>query len=152
MAVRVSGGHVYDPQKARVVGSCFRGKAFDPERGEVPADGICERLQRTKAGKYFVYGIGGKDTRYAKQTGAEWIAGTAVTPVSREDAETWARRHLSQTEWEAEFGEPDPSAMRTISVRIPERVYRAIRDEASELGRSMGDVIAARFARSDGRE
>jgi hypothetical protein len=42
--------------------------------------------------------------------------------------------------------------MRTISVKVPEAVYRAIRDEASELGKSMGDVIASRFLPQGGKE
>ena len=154
MATRVSGGHVYDPKKARVIGSYYRGEEFDPEGDEIPARSIWERLQRTKAGRYFVFGVGGKDTRYAQPTkkGTEWQAGSSVTPVSREDADAWARKHLTNAEWKAEFGTPDPSAMRTISVKVPEAVYRAIRDEASELGKSMGDVIASRFLPQGGKE
>lgn len=147
MAVRISAGHVYDPDKARVIGAATRGELFNPEGENVPSTGMWERLQRSKSGKYFVFGRGGSETRYAVMDGGTWKAGSQITPLSAEEASAWAKRHLSEAEWESEFGEPDPEAVRTLSVKIPETVYQMIRNEAAELGVSMGEVVASRFTR-----
>lgn len=138
------GGHVYNSEKARVIGQHFTGAEFD-EAGPVPPDSILERLQRTKAGYYFVYSHGGSNTRYASRNGKEWQDDAIITPLSREEAEEWALKHLTKEAWEAEFGSPEAGATRTISTVVPERVYRIIRDEAAEKGVSMGEVIASRF-------
>ena len=141
---RVENGHLYDSEKARVIGTCFTGEPFDDD-GVVPPNSVLERLQRTKAGYYFVYSHGGSNTRYAVRDGRRWLDNADIRPLDRDEAEAWARRHLAHDEWAAEFGEPDADATRSMTVTVPESVYRAIRDEAAETGRSMGDVVASRF-------
>ena len=140
----VQGGHVYNSEKARIIGQKFTGEPFE-EGGPVPPDSTLERLQRTKAGYYFVYSHGGSNTRYASRVGKEWKDDASILPLTREEADDWAQKHLTAEEWEAEFGAPAKGSMRTISVSIPEATYRFIRDQAAEQGMSMGDVIAMQF-------
>lgn len=145
MSIRISAGHVYDAEKARVVGSYYKGEPFDIDASNIPPTSMFERLQRTKSGRYFVFGIGGADTRYAARADGTWTPGSKITPLSSEDANAWAKRHLTHSEWQAEFGEPAPDELCNLSVKIPAIIYRKIRNEAAQRGISMGEVVAERF-------
>lgn len=129
-------GHRYDSEAAHEVGSWDNGVAH----GDL--DAVMETLHRTKAWLYFLHGEGGARTRYGRQDGlGGWTAGEAVTPLGPEEARRWAEEHLTGEEYEAEWGTPEEGEVRAMSVRVPESVYRAIREASAAQGCSMGKIV-----------
>ena len=138
---KVIDGHAYDSYKAHEVGEWDNGQAY----GDL--DAVMETLYRTKAGLYFVHGEGGARSRYAQHDSlGGWTGGESVTPLSAKDARRWAEEHLTEEEYEAEWGTPDEGEGRVMSVRVPEATYQAIRRNATDLGRTMGEVITKAVA------
>ncbi|MCH4181355.1 MAG: hypothetical protein LKF44_08200 [Atopobiaceae bacterium] len=138
---KVIDGHAYDSDKAHEVGWWDNGVAH----GDL--DAVIEALYRTKSGLYFVHGEGGARSRYAQQDSlGGWTGGESVTPLSADDARRWAEEHLTGEEYEAEWGTPDETEGRVMSVRVSEATYRAIRRAAANSSRTMGEVITKAVA------
>lgn len=66
--------HVYDTEKAEQVGNRSFGEFGDPA-------GYEETLYKTKAGLYFIAGVGGADSPYPEED---------IKPVSAKDAKNFA--------------------------------------------------------------
>ena len=138
---KVIDGHRYDTDTARLVGSWESGE----DAGDLHY--VSETLYRTKAGLYFVHGEGGARSRYAEQVEQNaWGSGSKIVALSPEAAREWAEEHLTGEEYEAEWGTPDEGEGRVMSVRVPEATYQAIRRNATDLGRTMGEVITKAVA------
>lgn len=140
---RIHAGHVYDSEKARLIGTVSKGEGPDA-KGSWPPASTSEGLYRTKAGLYFVYGRGGCASRYAVNEDGVWRAGESLFPLSPAQAESWAKAHLAEDEWNAEFNSSDDEP-RALSVMLPGSVYRRIRDAAAKRGCSMAQVIVDAF-------
>lgn len=64
-----------------------------------------ETLYRTKAGKWFIYGMGNAATVYAVRRSDGWTApGEQIVPLSDEIAQKWAFEHLGEEQCDAIFG------------------------------------------------
>lgn len=64
-----------------------------------------ETLYRKKTGEFFLHGIGGAMSRYARSTGLnEWTGGEEIRPLSLEEAQKWAEKYLEVEEFERIFG------------------------------------------------
>ena len=74
----------------------------------------------------------------------DWRAGESLFPLSPAQAESWAKAHLAEDEWNAEFTSSDDEP-RALSVMLPGSVYRRIRDAAAKRGCSMAQVIVDAF-------
>lgn len=65
-----------------------------------------EMLYRKRTGEFFLYGEGGPMTRYAHcYEDGNWGYGKDIIPLSYEDAQKLAEKHLDADEYEAIFGE-----------------------------------------------
>jgi len=65
-----------------------------------------ERLYQKKTGEFFLHGIGGAMSKYARSTGLnEWSGGEEIIPLSPEEARKWAEKNLETEEFEEIFGE-----------------------------------------------
>jgi hypothetical protein len=65
-----------------------------------------ETLYQKKTGEFFLHGVGGAMSRYARQTGQnEWSGGEKIIPLTREEAQKWAEKNLEVEEYELTFGE-----------------------------------------------
>jgi len=64
-----------------------------------------ETLYRKKTGEFFLHGIGGAMSRYARQIGQnEWTGGEEIIPLSPKKAQEWAEKHLEVEKFELIFG------------------------------------------------
>ncbi len=84
---QVINGKVYDTEAATKLADDRFGNASDFGRWE-------EALYQTAKGAPFIAGEGGPKTRYAVSVASnEWSGGSAVTPVSEEEAMAWCQEH-----------------------------------------------------------
>ena len=56
-----------------------------------------QHLYRKRTGEFFIYGWGGPKSQYARATGLNsWTGGSAITPISYDEAKQWeiGRAHV----------------------------------------------------------
>lgn len=98
---KIIGGKKYDTDTAQLV-------ADDDNRFDCNALGyVHEWLYRKRTGEYFICGEGGPQSKYAepcKQAG--WARnGSAIVPLTDDEAREWGEEHMDVDAYEAEFGE-----------------------------------------------
>ena len=95
---KILGGKKYDTETARMVGAYGNGRS---------GFGKCsETLYRKRTGEFFLYGEGGPMSKYGVARGDnEWGYGEKIQPLTVDEAEAWAEKHLDADEYEAVFGE-----------------------------------------------
>ena len=128
-------GKLYDTDTARELGAWDNG-----------ADGInecAEALYQKRTGEYFLHGVGGARTQYAKAVGANsWAGGERIMPMTYEEARAWAEERLSAEQYGAIFGMPDEGAGDVaLHVRIPAELDARLRALASARGLSLAAVV-----------
>lgn len=84
---------LYDTDTAKWIGTYNNGYP----RGNF--DYCREELYRKKNGEFFLLGAGGARSRYAKMDGDWFCGGREIVPLSFEEAEAWASRHLDPDEY-----------------------------------------------------
>ena len=102
-----------------------------------------EVLYRKRTGEYFIYGEGGPRTRYAELVDNNlWSDGSAIRPVSLEEAQKWAEEHLTADEYEEIFGTVEESTeKRTVTFSLTEATIEKIARIATEKGITKSEVI-----------
>lgn len=132
---KIIDGHRYDTETATEIGEWSYGSSGD-------FDHVSETLYRTKAGLYFIFGEGGARTQYAEQVEQNaWQGGEKIVALSLEAARKWAEEKLDADDYESEWGTPDEDEGRAMTIRVPESVYRIIRDASATQGCSMGKIV-----------
>ncbi len=104
---KIIGGKRYDTETSAEVGRWRNGY----DMGDV--HWMQETLFRNSKGAYFLHGVGGERTRYAKKekkTEDMWSGGAELIPMTEDEAKQWAEERLTVDEYEAEFGECDEAA------------------------------------------
>lgn len=88
----------YDTEKSILVGSTTFGAKGSYDRIE-------ESLHKTpRAGRFFLAGVGGPKTRYARKVEANaWTGGSKIIPLTVEEAREWAEANLAADVIEAHF-------------------------------------------------
>lgn len=95
---KIIGGKRYDTDTAKFLG--YAGYSH-------PGDFAfwSEHLYRKRTGEYFLHGIGGAMSKYARRVGPdEWSGGEKIRPLSPEEAQKWAEEHMDADEYEQVFG------------------------------------------------
>ena len=109
---------------------------------------VSEELYLKQNGEYFLYGIGGANTRYSERVGTNtWSGGEAIVPLTYQEAEKWAEEHLSGDEYESIFGtisENDENV--TVHISMEKSKLDSIRRKASENGMNLSEYIASSLA------
>lgn len=101
-----------------------------------------ETLYQKRTGEFFIYGVGGPASKYARSEGQNsWTGGEKIIPVSYPRAKAWAEEHLTVDEFESIFGEVTEGEDDTIVVKLPAAVGSKIRSYAAEYDMSLKDVI-----------
>lgn len=131
------GRSVYNSDTARKIGTWDNGRfGKDYARCE-------ETLYQTKAGKYFIHGKGGKNSRYAVWVGNVGLAGEDIRAYSLEDAAAWAEEHLPKDLYLLEFGEVSEGVTErvTVTVTLPLHIKVALERRRAKTGRSVSKMI-----------
>lgn len=95
-------GKVYDTETAKKVASWYSSYARNDFHYYE------EELYQKKTGEYFLYGEGNAASPYSKSCGQnEWCGSEKITPMTFNEAQEWAEKHLDGDEYCEIFGEPD---------------------------------------------
>jgi hypothetical protein len=99
---KIINGKLYNTETATCLGSWSNGH-------DVGDFTYCEEsLYRTKSGNYFIFGLGGANSKYSQQCGQNsYSGGSDITVISEGDAKNWAEDHLDADEYIAAFGQPE---------------------------------------------
>jgi len=96
---KIINGKKYDTETAKILGSAGYSYPGDFSYWQ-------ETLYRKKTGEFFVHGIGGPLSKYARSIGLnEWTGGEEIIPLSPKEAQKWAEENLEAEEFEKVFGE-----------------------------------------------
>jgi len=129
-------------------------KLYDTETAQnIGADGngynandfncVCETLYRKRTGEYFLHGEGGARSRYASREGNMWGWGQQIIPLTYDEAQEWAEKHLTADEYAEAFGMPDEGddSKTAITITLPTAKAAALRQAAEKAGMSIGAYI-----------
>lgn len=102
-----------------------------------------EDLYRKKTGEFFIYGEGHAASPYAQSSCDGCFGpGEAIRPLSYEEAQAWAEKHLSTDKYEEIFGEVSEDESRTtLSVSMASSTAEAARREAAKRGISLSAYL-----------
>ena len=130
---KIIDGRVYDSDKAQEIGSWHNGESGINE--------IEETLCRNKAGRYFLHGSGGANTKYARNLDNDrWGGGEKIIPMDDQAAREWAERFLAAEEYEAAF-EVDPDEPRKLTVVITAELDDKLASKAKAWGVSKSQLV-----------
>lgn len=109
---------------------------------ESDPDYISESLYRKKTGEYFLYGIGGKNTKYGNWTGIDGEAGEKYMPLTPAEARLWTESHATADEYAEIFSEPEEGEtvemfFRNVSARTRHKM-EIIREDT---GQSLTEIF-----------
>ena len=102
-----------------------------------------ETLYRKSTGEYFLHGIGGPASRYAEAVGLNsWSGGERIMPMTLEEAQDWAEKHLDGDEYEKIFGAVDEDTeKKVVTLSLPLGVIETIKREASKKNMTLSDYV-----------
>lgn len=133
---KVIAGSKYDTDTAQLLGTWTNGYIDDFEAIE-------ESLYRTKAGKYFLHGVGGPKSRYGKWVDNSTLeGGSEIIPLTREAAQKWAEEHLDTDTYEEAFGPvPEGPEKESLNLLIPAGMKARLRTLAEEQEVSLTALV-----------
>lgn len=121
---RVINNLSYDTKTAEYLFSCTNGKR------EGSSEFYQEHLYRKRTGEFFLYGMGEKDSKYAKSVGGnEWDRGELIIPLDYASAQQWASENLEPSAYDKLFGElkEDSDAIRPfLYLQISQIAYQKL--------------------------
>lgn len=116
------------------------------ENGTDPLNYIAEALYRKKTGEFFVFGDGGANTKYARIGRLKvFEPGSAILPMSLEQAKEWALDRLPKNEYDDIFGDmiDDDGSTTVTSIRLPSALLETVRRRAQEKYETIAEFIRA---------
>ena len=123
---KVIKGKKLDTQTAKMVGTAM----IDDNKD------IVETLYRTKSATYFIHNV------YSKSTTGKLEVGEDIYLVSVNEAKEWAKKWLTQSEYDRCFGDIDSDQTVTITVNISAKAYNTLKREKELTGNTYGEIIS----------
>ena len=135
---KVINNKVYDTEKAKRCGE------YEPSPYRSDFHWFCETLYQKKTGEFFLHGDGNAASKYSKSCGQnEWCGSEKIIPLTYEEAQSWAEKHLDGEECISIFGEPEEEieGKRALNVQISESAYLTLKQEAAKRGITLGACV-----------
>lgn len=133
---KIINGKRYDTETAQLIGSAGYSNRMDFNFWE-------EELYRKKTGEFFLYGEGGPQSKYSRQTGLnQWSGGKEIKPLSLKQAQEWAEKYLDADEYEQVFGKIEEDKIQ-VSAWIPDSVKKDAEALQQEKGYTWADIFEA---------
>ena len=123
---KVIKGKKLDTQTAKIVGTAM----IDDDKD------IVETLYRTKSATYFIHNV------YSKSTTGKLEVGEDIYLVSADEAKMWAKKWLTQSEYDSFFGDIDSDKTVTITINISAKAYKTLKCEKELTGDTYGEIIS----------
>lgn len=132
---KIINGKQYDTSTAKKLGMKWRNEGNN-------LDYVCETLYQKKSGEYFLHGLGGARTCYAKRLWDGYGAGEEIVPLTMEAAKEWARDNLPADAYNAAFGAiVDDGSVTACTMRMPTALLEATRRAAAAQGVTISAFI-----------
>lgn len=134
---KVIKGRLYDTTKAKKLG------VYEPNHNQSDFSYYSEELYQKKTGEFFLYGEGNASSPYSKKCGSnEWCGSKEIKPMSYQEAQEWAEKHLDGDDYIAIFGEPvDDDSRQTISLSLSAHKVAKLKQAAAREGISISAYI-----------
>lgn len=141
---KIINGKLYDTDKARELGSWA--STWDVR----DFHHVIETLYVKRTGEYFLHGVGGPASKYARSVGQNsWSGDEKIIPLTVKAAKEWAEEHLSADEYEAIWGLPDEDAEDVaLNISIPARLMAQIRQAAAEQSKSITEYVVEQLGKA----
>ena len=125
--MQIINGKRYDINRATILYN------WNNRKLESDPDYLSESLYRKKTGEYFLYGIGGANTRYGVWEGVTGRAGDKIMPLTPAEARLWVESHATADEYAEIFSvlEKAPMRFNSVSPEIRQKMER-IREETGK--------------------
>ena len=123
---KVIKGKKLDTQTAKMVGTAM----IDDNKD------IVETLYNTKSATYFIHNV------YRKSNTGNIEVGEDIYLVSADEAKMWAKKWLTQSEYDRWFGDIDSDKTVTITVNISAKAYNTLKREKELTGDTYGEIIS----------
>jgi hypothetical protein len=125
--MQIINGKRYDINRATILYN------WNNRKLESDPDYLSESLYRKKTGEYFLYGIGGANTRYGVWEGVTGRAGYKIMPLTPAEARLWVESHATADEYAEIFSVSEKAPMRfnSVSPEIRQKMER-IREETGK--------------------
>lgn len=94
---RIIKNHTYSTESSTFLGEYSNGKNIDDDYY------IYEALYLKTNGDFFLFCKGGPKTMYSKKIDSKRVYNEDIEPISYEDAEEWAKNHLTEDKYEVFF-------------------------------------------------
>ncbi len=128
-------GKVYDTSTAVGLAHWSNGKSFrDPQSKE-------ETLFCKRTGELFLWGEGGPESSYGERIGKGWKGSAKVFPLTYEEAENWAKEHLSQEDYDLIFNVTENDEKKTVSYSLSRSAIAKLKKKASAAGISASELL-----------
>lgn len=99
---QIINGRMYNTDTATCVAS------YDNSCSSGDMNYFSEDLYIKRNGEWFIYGEGGAGTVYSRSCGSNsWCGGSAINPLTEEDAKNWLEKYDFVDEYIKYFGEPE---------------------------------------------
>lgn len=125
----------YNTETAKRVAS------YTSRHGSGDFDYYYEELYRKTSGEFFLYGFGNAATRYAKPVRDGMGSGEDITPLTYDEAEEWAERHISADECNKIFGEPEEDGKSQCTFSLSRNSIAKLKKMAAIKESSISDVL-----------
>lgn len=104
---------------------------------------FCETLYRTKSGNFFLHGNGNAASKYSRSCGQnEWCGDEKIVPLSYDEAQAWAEKHLDCDDYINIFGEPEENDDKSaLNVRISNVAYTKLKQTAAKQGITLAQAV-----------
>ena len=104
---------------------------------------IVETLYRTKSGIYFIHNV------YKKSTTGKIEVGENLNIVPIDEAKEWAKKWLTEIEYNEYFGENTSDETVTITVNITSKAFQTLKREKELTGDTYGEIISCTIIRDN---
>lgn len=133
----------YINKKLYDTGSAKKCGEYEPNPYRSDFSWYCETLYQKKTGEYFLHGDGNAASKYSKSCGLnEWCGTEIIRPLTYEEAQEWAEKHLDGDEYIRIFGEPEENSEKTaLNLHIRKDTAEKLKQAAAKAGKTVSEYI-----------
>lgn len=142
---KIINGKVYDTSTAKRLGE------YEPSPYKSDFHWFAETLYKKMNGEFFIHGEGNAASKYSKTVGQnEWAGGEKIIPLTYEEAQAWAEKHLDGDDYISIFGEPDEDDSKAqIHINLPVATIAKVKALAAKRGETVSGFINALILSAD---
>lgn len=134
---KIINGKLYNTETAKKCGE------HEPNPYRSDFSWYCESLYQKKTGEFFLHGDGNAASKYSKSCGLnEWSGTEVIKPMTYEEAQKWAEKHLDGDEYIRIFGDPEENSEKaTLNLYIRKDTHEKLKQAAAKAGKTVSEYI-----------